>query len=40
MGTLAIVGVVLLAVFVWTPWTSILSWAREEIKSKPKGGVL
>jgi len=40
MGALAIVGAVLLAVLVWTPWISIIDWVKEEIESKPKSEVL
>jgi len=39
-GVLAIVGAVLLAVLVWTPWISLIDWMKEEIKSKPKSDVL
>jgi hypothetical protein len=28
-----------LVVLVWTPWTSVLGWLKEEIKSKPKSDV-
>jgi hypothetical protein len=40
MDVLSIMGAILLVVLVWIPWSSVIDWAREEIKSKPKSNVV
>jgi hypothetical protein len=39
-GTFEALGLLLLVAVVQMPWGSLIRWAKEEIKSKPKKEVL